>query len=77
MNLKIRQLGKEYLPFLLPVAKTMRSFVRHQAAKRKIQNILKQRTEIFVEVGSGDKAGQNGWVTIDIGLPDHLNQITC
>jgi len=32
---------------------------------RKICTILKDRQEIYLEIGAGDKKGKNGWITID------------
>lgn len=45
------------LAFLLP---------RYEMSKQKIGRFLKERKEIFIEVGSGDKKGINGWLTIDL-----------
>jgi predicted SAM-dependent methyltransferase len=67
----MREFAKSHLRFLLPAAKAIRSFALHQPSKRKVRNILKQRAEILVEVGAGDVAGKNGWVTIDI--TDHCD----
>jgi predicted SAM-dependent methyltransferase len=35
-------------------------------SKRYIGHLLKEKNEIFLEIGAGEKRGKNGWVTIDI-----------
>lgn len=41
-------------------------FMKHKISKRKIGHFLKGTTELFLEVGAGDKKGENGWLTIDV-----------
>ena len=33
--------------------------------EKKINNLLNKKSDIFLEVGSGDRKGTNGWTTID------------
>lgn len=40
--------------------------MKYEMSKRYIRDLLKREREIFLEVGSGDKKGKNGWVTIDM-----------
>jgi len=60
---RLKQFTKQMFPFAVPVA----SAVRHQFSKRKIQRLLRERSEISVEVGAGDKRGQGEWITVDLG----------
>jgi predicted SAM-dependent methyltransferase len=40
--------------------------VRYRSTQRKIRRLLKERTEISIEVGAGDKKGVGEWLTIDV-----------
>ncbi len=66
MNSKLRKLAKERVPFALPMARAILSCIKHRESKRKIRRLLGQRSEILIEVGSGDKRGEGGWTTIDV-----------
>lgn len=44
----------------------IRDKVKHQLSRRHIRRMLKERSEIFVELGAWNKKGEGGWVTIDI-----------
>jgi predicted SAM-dependent methyltransferase len=57
-----KKLIKVMIPFAVPVAAS----VKHQLSRRRIRRLLKERNEISVEVGAGDKRGQGEWITIDI-----------
>jgi predicted SAM-dependent methyltransferase len=50
------------LPFALPVA----AAIMHQVSKRKIRRLLRERRDIFVELGAGSKSGTGNWITIDV-----------
>ncbi|MBU2043856.1 MAG: methyltransferase domain-containing protein [Candidatus Omnitrophica bacterium] len=39
---------------------------KHEISKRKIKRLLKEKKEIFLEFGAGDKKGVDGWLTIDV-----------
>jgi len=65
MKSEAKKFVKKRLPFLVSMAKTIQSLAKYQASKRKIRRLLKERSDIFVEVGAGNKAGEQGWVTID------------
>jgi hypothetical protein len=48
------------------------NFFKHQKSKILIRNLLKEKQEIWLEVGS-DKKGENSWITVDISNnPDIL-----
>lgn len=63
---KIKNFAKKYLPLFVPAAKSVIVFTKHRRSKRKVSKLLKQRRDIYIEVGSGDKPGRNGWTTIDV-----------
>jgi predicted SAM-dependent methyltransferase len=64
--MSIKQLIKDKLPFTLPVMRVGANMIRHSISKRRIQHLLRTRTELFVEVGAGDKQGAGNWVTVDM-----------
>jgi predicted SAM-dependent methyltransferase len=39
---------------------------KHAISKRRISSFLNKQQEIYLEIGSGDKKGSNGWITIDM-----------
>lgn len=41
-------------------------FVKFKKLNRYVNHLLKEREEIFLEVGAGCKKGKNGWVTLDM-----------
>ena len=41
-------------------------FFMHQASKLKIKQLLREKEAILLEIGAGNKKGQNGWLTMDI-----------
>jgi predicted SAM-dependent methyltransferase len=59
---EIRTLVRDKLPFLAPLAGT----VRHRLSKHKIRRLLSTKSEICIEVGAGDKRGTGEWLTIDL-----------
>jgi predicted SAM-dependent methyltransferase len=58
----MRQLIKKVIPFAVPALRAM----KHRASKVKIRRMLRERSAISIEVGSGDKPGNGQWVTIDM-----------
>jgi predicted SAM-dependent methyltransferase len=66
MNPKLKRLTKEAFPFLIPIAKAVSSYIKHQISKQKIRRMLDRGVEILIEVGSGERPGEAGWTTIDI-----------
>ncbi len=45
---------------------TVATAVRYQFTKQKIRRLLKQRSEISIELGAGQKKGVGEWLTIDL-----------
>lgn len=41
------------------------SYFKHQESKMRIRYLIKEKQEIWLNVGSGNK-GKNGWITVDI-----------
>jgi predicted SAM-dependent methyltransferase len=66
MNAALTRLIKKRFPFAVHVAKSTASSVKHRISKQKIRRLLKERSEIFVEVGAGNKAGEGNWITVDV-----------
>jgi predicted SAM-dependent methyltransferase len=52
------------LPFIAAVI----AVPKHWQSRLKIRRLLKQRDEISIELGSGDRRGDGEWVTIDLGM---------
>jgi predicted SAM-dependent methyltransferase len=48
------------------ILREIKYILKHELSKRRISRLLREREEIFLEVGAGDKKGNNGWVTIDM-----------
>ncbi len=63
---KLKKLTEKRLPFAVPMLRTVATFVKHRSSKKEISRLLTERSELFVELGSGDKKGQGGWITIDM-----------
>lgn len=40
--------------------------LRGHISRQRVRKHLRSNTDIFVEVGAGDKKGENGWLTIDM-----------
>lgn len=40
--------------------------VKHRSTQRKIRRLLKERSDVSIEVGAGDKKGVGEWLTIDV-----------
>jgi len=51
---------------MVNIIKTNRNFSKHQLSKYRIRRLLKGKNKIYIEVGAGDKKGENGWITIDV-----------
>jgi predicted SAM-dependent methyltransferase len=41
-------------------------FVRQRFSKSKIRRLIKERKELLIELGSGNRKGTGGWITLDI-----------
>jgi predicted SAM-dependent methyltransferase len=62
MVMQIKRFTKQVIPFSVPVY----TAVRHRLSKWKIRRKLKERNDISVEVGAGNRRGQGEWITIDM-----------
>lgn len=58
----VKKLIKDNFPFVVSIVKA----AKDQSSKQKIRRILKEKNEISVELGAGEKRGHGEWVTIDI-----------
>lgn len=47
-------------------AREIRGAIKLCRSKRRTRNLVKNRSALYVEVGAGDKKGENGWLTIDL-----------
>lgn len=63
---KIKNFIIKHYPVIVSVVRNIRNFKREQISKRYIKRLLRDRKEIFLEVGAGDKKGENGWISIDV-----------
>jgi len=63
---EINKYIKENIPILASIIKTIRYIVKHQLSRIKIRHLLQKNMKICLEVGAGDKKGENGWVTMDL-----------
>jgi predicted SAM-dependent methyltransferase len=63
---EIKRFVREKFPFIGSAKRAGVAVVKHYLSQRKIGRVLKERSEIFVELGAGDKKGVGGWVTVDI-----------
>lgn len=66
MNSKFKNIAKKHFPHLIPVLKVIIKNLRIPSSRRHVRRLLKERKEIWIELGAGNKGGQNGWTTIDI-----------
>jgi predicted SAM-dependent methyltransferase len=41
-------------------------YLRLHSSRIQISRLLRSRKKIFIEIGAGDKKGENGWLTIDV-----------
>ncbi|MCX6762600.1 MAG: methyltransferase domain-containing protein [Candidatus Moranbacteria bacterium] len=63
---KIKYFIVNKLPFFSNILQFVYSIFRQQMSKVYIKRMLKIKKEIFLEIGSGEKRGINGWATIDV-----------
>ena len=54
------------LSFIPPLIAPVANVIKAQFSKRHIRQLLKEKQELCIEIGAGDKKGKNGWLTIDI-----------
>lgn len=64
---KFKELIKDYCPeSIIDFAKLTIGAFKKVVSKRKISVLLKENREIYLEIGSGSKKGENGWTTLDM-----------
>jgi predicted SAM-dependent methyltransferase len=66
MNPALKILIEKRFPFSVRVARMTATSVKHRLSKQKIRRLLRERGDLFVEVGAGDKAGKGNWITVDV-----------
>jgi predicted SAM-dependent methyltransferase len=66
MNLNVKKRIRDTLPFAVRGYHAARLRIKLAKSKRWIGALLQRGQPIFLEVGSGDKHGTNGWVTVDM-----------
>jgi predicted SAM-dependent methyltransferase len=62
----IKPLVKANFPTLVSIIRALRHFTRVQISRSRVRRLLRTKKEIYLEVGAGNKKGQDGWVTIDL-----------
>src|SRR3989344_6668287 len=66
MRPEIKKIIKNKLPFIIPPIKFAVAIIRQQLSKNHVERLLKERDEIFLELGAGEKKGIGKWVTVDM-----------
>ncbi len=51
---------------MVTAARSIRDLGRERSARKHVQSMLRAKTPISLELGSGRKKGTNGWTTIDV-----------
>ncbi len=62
MILKVKSLIRQRFPFTVPIA----AVIRQRLSRWKIRRLLRERSELSIEVGAGAKGGRGEWITIDM-----------
>lgn len=63
---EIKRFVRGKAPFIGAAKRAGVTAIKQHMSQRQIGRILKERSEIFVELGAGNKKGVGGWVTVDI-----------
>ncbi|MEQ9358321.1 class I SAM-dependent methyltransferase [Coleofasciculus chthonoplastes] len=50
----------------------IRLLAQHIKSRLYIMNLLKNQEKIYLEIGAGDKKGENGWVTLDLSMKSDI-----
>ena len=66
MSSKLKTFAREKLPHAIPVAKAVITAFKHLGSRKKVRCLLKERQDIFINVGAGNVSGQDGWITLDV-----------
>lgn len=62
----LKQQIKDKLPFAVKAVRAARWALKQRLSLRYVHQVLGERKDIYIEVGSGDKPGTNGWITLDM-----------
>jgi predicted RNase H-related nuclease YkuK (DUF458 family) len=66
MNAEIKRSIRKTFSFAVRLAKRTASSVRHRLSKQKSRRLLRERSDLCVEVGAGNKAGEGNWIIVDV-----------
>ena len=67
MNNKFKELIKRNVPsILINFTRNIRHSEKLRVSKRHINYLIKERKTIYLEIGAGNKKGENGWITLDL-----------
>ncbi len=62
----IKEFAEKYCSFVVSPLRSIRSRIKSGLSKSRIRRILRENDDIKVEVGSGNRKGSNGWLTVDL-----------
>jgi predicted SAM-dependent methyltransferase len=62
----LNMLIRKRFPFVVRVAKSTATAVKYRRSRQKIRRLLRDRSDLCVEVGAGNKAGVGSWITVDV-----------
>jgi predicted SAM-dependent methyltransferase len=65
MNKKFKSIIRK-IPFLMGVLRNVKYFIKHLISARHVNRLLSEQELIYLEIGAGDRRGDNGWITIDM-----------
>jgi len=60
MNDTMRKSLKKFIPSFII------TFIKEIRTKNYIKNLLNKQEDCYLEIGSGDRKGENGWITLDV-----------
>ena len=66
MVLKMKQFAEKHFSFLVAPVRAMRARIMSQISKVHVRKLLREGKELKIEVGSGNRKGDNGWITVDM-----------
>lgn len=62
----VKRFIRDKFPFVVPALCSAVVFVRQRFSKGQVRRYLKERKELLIELGAGNRRGQGGWITIDV-----------
>jgi predicted SAM-dependent methyltransferase len=66
MSENLRNFIEHNLSQFAPIARAMLLPIRCELSKLRIRRLVQSRKDICIDVGAGEKRGENGWTTIDL-----------